>query len=81
MRSPQRASPLATAFATFAAKKGYLVGKDLKSLDEVIASTIYVFIKDAARIEFNKYGDKIITVSGANQRLYEIANILYKFNL
>ena len=53
-------------------KSPIIFKKYRKSLDEVIASTIYVFIKDAARIEFNNYtADEIVSNRAAVDKSFE----------
>ena len=53
-------------------KSPIIFKKYRKSLDEVISSTIYVFIKDAARIEFNNYtADEIVSNRAAVDRSFE----------
>lgn len=43
-----------------------------KELDEIINNTLYVYIKDAARIEFNKYNaDEIVSNREAVDRAFE----------
>lgn len=44
-----------------------------KDLSEIINNTVYVFIKDAARIEFNKYNaDEIVSNREAVDRAFEL---------
>ena len=53
-------------------KSPIIFKKYRKSLDEVISSTIYVFIKDAARIEFNNYtADEIVSNRAAVDKSFE----------
>ena len=53
-------------------KSPVIFKKYRKSLDEVISSTIYVFIKDAARIEFNNYtADEIVSNRAAVDKSFE----------
>ena len=53
-------------------KSPYIFKKYRKSLDEVITKTLYVSIKDAARIEFNKYNaDEIVSKRSEVDKSFE----------
>ena len=58
---------------TAASRKGIILSNLFNTVKSAMTSTAV----DDAIMQLNAYGNKIITVEGANQRLYEIANILY----
>lgn len=58
---------------TTANRKGVILSNLFNNVKSAMTSRVV----DDVDILLNFYGDKIITAVGANQRLYEIANILY----